>query len=585
MLGIKIKNQWLSLDDDTAFEWEIENPLFVEGKLLGDISGDFSVPAMPNASVFDYAHIISHNTNGQPSYSGEVWCDGRRLFLVTVTIESCSNRRYNLSMVNKAVSDIAGLLLTDVAWDDEAAITPPTVNAGAYPAFSHCYPVVKNDLFFAFDQDPNFQALGYMFNVGNYTGYINMPYQSTAFLVPSAVVPMFYVYYILKSFFQKIGYSFSANWDSEMLSLFICNSYSVLDFMNVAGPPFDFFGLPATINPKNHLPQITIAKLLGDLEAKFGVKAYFNALAGTVVLRFAKDILQQVSFVDINSWHVTRDYVIDWTKNDIVNRCYEVDDLDGFCTEPVKVQSPNVLTATVATFWDLPAPSTVSSTLVYFVQNQNTYFQSKAVEDPPASGTYIRKWVVFSHRDYCLEVGASDNIESSTPALMESNDTPTITVDRWITPRIDQLGSERLYFDIGMLDSIDNYVHGFSLRLSFYRGILPTKNNIQPDYALANYAPFDAKNNIIGQYSLDYNDPDYGLHTQFLSRYYAMLQNTKVVERDLRLSVTDLLNLDLSKKVGLVELEGLQLYFIKKIKIRFSTKGIGIARAELCKTY
>lgn len=584
MLGIKINNNWLSLDEDTAFEWEIENPLFVAGKLLGDISGEFTVPAMPNASVFDYAHIISHNTNGQPSYAGELWCDGVRLFLVTITIESCTNKRYNLSMVNKAVSDIADVLLTDIAWEDEPATEPPIVNASSYPTYSHCYPVVRNTKFLDFQQDPNFQALGYMLNVGMYTSYINMPYITTVTLAPTGVVPMFYVYYILKTLFEKIGYNFQSNWDDEMKSLFFLNSYSVFDFINFSGPPLNYYGLPATINPQKHLPKVSIAKLLSDLEAKFGLKTYFNPMLGTVRLLFAKDIVQQVDYVDINSWHITRDYIIDWEKNTLENRCYETDELDDFCRKPVKVQSPNVIVTTVATFWDLPNPSTVNTTSVYFVQNLNAYYISKAVEDPPTSGTYIRKWEIFSHRDYCLEVGATENIESSTPALMDTSVIPT-TSDKWITPRIDQLGSEKLYYDVGLLDSIDNYTHDFGLRMSFYRGLRPTKDQIQPNYALANYAPFDAQNTIVGKYSLDYNDSVAGLYTQFLQGYYAMLKNTKVVERDIKLSITDILNLDLSKKVGIVELEGLQIYFIKKLKIRFSAKGIGITRAELCKTF
>jgi|JI10StandDraft_1071094.scaffolds.fasta_scaffold711695_2 hypothetical protein len=72
MLQIKLHTHWLDVDKNTTIQWEIENPLFTQGELLGDVSGNFSVPATPNnATAFSYAHIISHYTNGQPQYSGD----------------------------------------------------------------------------------------------------------------------------------------------------------------------------------------------------------------------------------------------------------------------------------------------------------------------------------------------------------------------------------------------------------------------------------------------------------------------------------------------------------------------------------
>ena len=48
MLQIKLHTHWLDVDKNTTIQWEIENPLFTQGELLGDVSGNFSVPAFIN---------------------------------------------------------------------------------------------------------------------------------------------------------------------------------------------------------------------------------------------------------------------------------------------------------------------------------------------------------------------------------------------------------------------------------------------------------------------------------------------------------------------------------------------------------
>lgn len=589
MLQIKLHTHWLDVDKNTTIQWEIENPLFTQGELLGDVSGNFSVPATPNnATAFSYAHIISHYTNGQPQYSGEVWVEGIRIFIVTITVESCTNMRYNLHMVSKAVTDLANKTLQDIDWQDETAIEPPTANADTYPTYTHCYPVVKNDKFFTYQDDPDFVALGPTLNSNEYTGYLNLQYTDTAVSIsPSAVVPMFYLYYILQKFFEGINYTLQSNWDSELLSLFIYNNYSVKEYTLVAPPGggFNFWGLPPTINPKNHLPKESIANILADLEAKFGIKAYINPIAQTVTLRFAKNVVESTYYISVDDWVVTRDYKITWEDETQVDRCYARDELDEFCTEPKKVSPPNVVTATVSGWQNLPAPNTVTNTAIYFVTNINAYAQAKTQETPPGSGTYVKEWRILTHNDFCLEVGSSDSIESSTPMLMGYWDTPTLTADLWITPRIDQLGSERLYYDVGLLDSIDNFIHPFNFRVSFYRGLRQTYANNHPDYALANYTPYDAAGTNIGNYSLDYNDTTYGLYVKWLKPYYQFLQTTKIVERSMRLTITDLLDLDLSKKVAINEIDSTQLYLIKTIKIVLRHDGIQPATVTLCKTY
>lgn len=587
MLQIKLHTHWLDIDSQTTIQWEIENPLFTQGELLGDVSGNFSVPATPNnATAFSYAHIISHYTNGQPQYSGEVWVEGIRIFIVTITVESCTNTRYNLHMVSKAVTDLANKTLQDIDWQDEPSIEPPTANADTYPTYTHCYPVVQNAKFFSFQDDPNFIALSNTINDGDYARYMNVPYDdSFALITPSAVVPMFYLMHILKKFFEGINYTLQATWDSELLSLFIYNNQSIRDYTIVLGTPFSFFGIPATVNPKSHVPKENIANILTDLEAKFGIKAYINTIAQTIVLKFAKDIIQSTYYINVDDWMITRDYKITWEDETQVDRCYAPDELDDFCTEPKKVLPPNVVTATVDKWQILPPANTVAATDIYFVTNINAYAQAKTQETPPGSGTYVKEWRILTHNDFCLEVGSNDSIESSTPLLMDYGVVPTFTNDSWITPRVEQLGGEILYFDPALIDVEYGWYHPFNYRLSFYRGLRQTYANNHPDYALANYAPYDAAGNNIGNYSLDYNDATYGLYEKWLKPYYQFLQNTKIVERSMRLTITDLLNLDLSKKVAINEIDSLQLYLIKTIKIVLRHDGIQPATVTLCKTY
>lgn len=64
MLQIKLHTHWLDVDKNTTIQWEIENPLFTQGELLGDVSGNFSVPATPNnATAFSFCIVSKFGYN------------------------------------------------------------------------------------------------------------------------------------------------------------------------------------------------------------------------------------------------------------------------------------------------------------------------------------------------------------------------------------------------------------------------------------------------------------------------------------------------------------------------------------------
>ena len=84
MLQIKLHTHWLDVDKNTTIQWEIENPLFTQGELLGDVSGNFSVPATPNPSLATIILPLCTNLGGTVG-DDNVYMRGRLYPLQTKT--------------------------------------------------------------------------------------------------------------------------------------------------------------------------------------------------------------------------------------------------------------------------------------------------------------------------------------------------------------------------------------------------------------------------------------------------------------------------------------------------------------------
>jgi hypothetical protein len=130
-----------------------------------------------------------------------------------------------------------------------------------------------------------------------------------------------------------------------------------------------------------------------------------------------------------------------------------------------------------------------------------------------------------------------------------------------------------------------------NLRLLFYRGLQEYNSYIKgaeggddntAAYPYATHTEIDPVGNKIGDYSLAW-DGDYGLYQQHWKKYLDFLTNAKKVIRKINLNIDDLLNLDWTKKVIITDHEagGTSEYFIKKISVNISLKGIETSEVEL----
>ena len=114
-----------------------------------------------------------------------------------------------------------------------------------------------------------------------------------------------------------------------------------------------------------------------------------------------------------------------------------------------------------------------------------------------------------------------------------------------------------------------------SVRLLIYRGIDATA---YPGDQMPFATPdeYDTRGALVGTHSLRWSGPR-GLYEKFWKRWLEFLESTRRVQRQLRLTASDLFTLDLTKQVRVENIN----YLIGKINVSISMTGISPARCEL----
>jgi hypothetical protein len=188
----------------------------------------------------------------------------------------------------------------------------------------------------------------------------------------------------------------------------------------------------------------------------------------------------------------------------------------------------------------------------------------------PDESDELTKTIAVDALKYKVDAG-KETLETSFSPLYAFRGEDSLQPSRqWEVPQV-RLKGNTPTFEVGVLNKSGT-------RLMFYRGLRPGSNGAL--YPMGSAGTRDFTGASTGNYSLQWDGID-GLYNVWWKPYLEFLRNTRPVEREVQLSLGDILSLDY-KRNWVIDYNK---FFFKKITLTVSQKtGIKAAKVSLLKT-
>ncbi len=565
MLSVKINGSFVKMFPGTKIKYQYNSPAFSEKALVGDFSFNLSFPVEGNEVVFGFLHRQDiFVEEWQPEI--QVYLDSILLIDGVYKINKTTDNQVTGNIINPAYHFI-NVIKNKTTKDLDLGGThtyPPTgytltnycydLREGGYPTYKFAYfPILNESLF-----DGTGAADDWATKL-----YINRHYGGT-----NENVYFPYLAYLLDQIFKTYDYNLTNNAianDSDLVKLVLVNIYKDPTM-------FDLYEQQA-YNLLEHVLPCSLTKLMELLNGMFATSFFFDYRQRNVKMLFKKDILSSSEYIDWSNKivgrkqkeneHIESGWYLqyEWDGDDAIST-YQLEDgiLDNITLED-PVNTPD----------DLPTydPMFTHNGEVRFVICMNAYYIIKKVQSDP----YVYDWVFFCWGFFGLKVGDALKEHPSKMLTMgmyyHSSKRSEMTSYALMTPysNITLCKDER-----GMLGTasyqnlVPQYVNEIEPRLMFYRGMRKDAGNI--DYPLGTSGKHDMDGNVIGTYTLDW-DGDTGLYKSFWEEWLNVTDKEKPFKFFVKLSLVDLLSLDLSKKIKINS----TFFLIKNIIIDFPISG------------
>lgn len=613
MLKILIDNQFtLDIDTETSVQIEYENPLFVFDALPGAATYNFTIPASPNNNqTFEQANTIATDTRSLGTYPCQIFADEIPLLKGFLTIESATQTRYTCSIACDFLEALRDVYLDtqfitpqtitidfgtpveftlQVREGEDIGILPAQVeahiiaaNAGTYPAYSHCFPVMYNEAFYSTAATSPAIPDTWTSQYDPDNNYSNLITAGQTPVDNNRLVPCMYVAWALAATMQKQGLQLSGNAldDAEWNTLIIYSNFA-LDSWTL-----DINNYLSSVQYARHLPNILVSDFLLDLRKKFNLCFFFDLNTNAVGAYFAHSLATNPTATDI-SQYIEPQYSIQFgSQTKAPTLCHLPDETDAYATRFDEEITDFTLSGQANTVDGLPAYAPANQ--IYYVVSENAYYQYSETEDPDNPGTNLSQWKRYTYK-YGCNTNDGSKCESTLPLLMAelprfgSNNANTT----WVVPRTEHAGNtlallNRIiptaipFFDIYSYTYVS---HPFSLRYAFYRGLQPDSQLAGFEYALATPTAFNAHGDRVGNYTLDLNGTD-GIYAQFWAPFIDKIANAKVVEKTLIPNALFLSQLNMATKYAIQESTGITNYFIKKLTVTLTATAIEKSKLTL----
>jgi len=335
-------------------------------------------------------------------------------------------------------------------------------------------------------------------------------------------VPFFNLKYVLKKVFEENNFKVTGAFvdGTDFDDLYIFNNYGIEDYL----PWYpSWVDLNKTINPANHVPDISIADFLRGLFALFNIYPTFQN-AQEVKLVFRKNLLSNKQIFSLNEFvdKVFNSQFENSEPEDGYTLDYQWDSADQYYSDRVKDLSDKTYIGSVRTFADLETldPGRALTTNDYaYVEADNLYYLIANSLSTP------KLWDAYAENLDKYVVGNGD-------AAPEINISPLATYVEFDST--DALYEKQLYVGTRQAGSYINnkktlVKNPFGLRL-FYIKTLPWLSVTIPMTFTHNR---DKDDNVIEPYSLAWSG-DYGLAKNFHNSWQLARQNGQVVKTSIK---------------------------------------------------
>jgi len=591
MIDFRITSTGDSLDllPSTTLRLEWSNPIWDFESIPGTLIFPFQLPDTDrNRGLLRYAKVILRHGEPVVMLDAELRLGGLPFLAGKLYVNKSTNRDYQAHFASASGDfgpDIQDLQLRDLDLGGPRDMHPPgsfwtqvmldTVTAGPWPASDWVFFPVRNYSFGAADESITMEFHGF----GNFPGITEIcPVQNywhgggfywdwfRAFGQSWGwnrvyTVPLLYVNYILNQIFSRGGYTMAGSWfaDPELGTL-VLNTLKAWLHDNSAQ------ARPVIVN--EGMPDATVVEFLIALRKMFCLGMFFDATRKMVELRPFRDIYSSTAIDDWTdlaspAYELThepaRDISFKFTRDTAdQNLSEETHDLRG------QQENPEVIDFSMLPGGDDPGD-------VRIVLDE---FRAYSVNDQP-----IRAWTFASHllHDYGPIKGGI-TIETGFCPLAMFRGYDTIPDDfEWTSPP-----APPAFWKIPSIEQEGNYViahnivapHG--LRLLFYRGLVPDSNG--DDYPMGSSDNYAWDGTRIAEYSLRWGGDD-GLYNVWWRQWAEMMRATQRVNRRARLTISELLSLDMTRRK---RIDGVN-YFIEKMEVQISMSGIEAAELTLLK--
>ncbi len=582
MLGIKIRNTFISLYPDTALTFEMNHPIGIITDALDQVQGGYSFPVdIPldeiNRGVIGHVDRLDHATVLMQDEYCEVWAEGLLLHIGKVTIKKSSPRRASLFMVFEFVRALSDVYLTslDLGGDRDIGADDATRLAHADDTLSdpldHDYifaPIYNKGFLVHYDQDiEGFDTEPWLFH----QNYWTKSGDGGSFVLNTfgPVMPFVRLDYLLTQIFAYHGYTLDNQWQitDELKQLLVWNNYNISVFDGLGDSHID-----QVINLRNHVPYRNSLDMLKALLATYALGLFPDPHDMVMsIIPFKTLITNPVE----DDWtdRAAADYGYDTDRNFIARWRYDLDEADAMSLQysgapfPQNIVSGSGLTARIM--------YAASQFLVRYSICDNSYYNILYIPGPGFNADYLAQ-------DFkeVKKTGSDKEYISPLIPLWNTNDidrdgqpNDSLPIQEKQLAAINHPGFNQESYYLSTKAPVLN------MRLFFYRGMQPYDTGISGTYPMTGITRYNIRGEQIGDYALTW-DQTGGVYDAWWKLPYEMLADKKDVTRQLNLSIRDLVNFRFYHKYRIEN----QNYFITRLRYTLRPQGLGLTECTMMTT-
>lgn len=529
------------------------------------IPGSFSFPADApltgrNKIELDHPHLVTNARNW--NVYENVWVElyGVPMFLGTLTIRSATPEKASFTIVANPLSALKQVPLNELdlggdrTFADEAALLAHAKLTAQNPLdYDYIFFPVFNPYYI---DHPDFsQPKSYFQNFYDpTTGAFQVEHEYPA------LMPFVRLEYLLQQIFAGQEFYFRNRFQltDELRKICAYNNRSL----------WTSAGVETTINLKNHVSDTASTAFLRKIMSGFNLGLFTRILSRTIDLVPLSDVVARPSAHDWTQYAIG-EKIIEGNEEQADYICWKVDDSDAAFEWYAKQVKPNAadVDGTINTDDLATIPDGI-----YYVEDQHAYFS-------------VGARLVFLYTTLgCAPVETGKKkFEAEATALWDAHH----SWESYVGAATENYGMRKMPH-IRMPGTVSYEVPGdpdpetisteakIPDRITIYRGMYDIWDGTD-DYPLASGLPWDAKGNLIGEYSLRW-DGQYGMYESWWKTWHQMLIAGKHVTQRFALPVAQLTAFSFEDKVRVLNMD----YLVKKLRVSTPLgRGLVLVEASL----